>query len=554
MNRESSTYFSQLPQIHINRSKIIKDHSLRTTWNVGDLVPCYIDSVDPGTTISMKLSSVMRTQTPLFPTMDTLYTDILFFAIPYRLVWSHFKEFWGETPSAWIPQVEYEIPQIKTDSTHLFSAKSVADYMGLPVNVANISVSALPIRAYVRVWNDWFRSTVVDQEAANTTADTDSIAYTGTGSPELYAYRGGSLLKVNKMHDLFTSALKEPQRGPAVTIPLGDWAPVYPKTDTVTPRTGTINALTWDTTTSGGLATGSHNLYTGKTSSTAPTTTYEDSTSYTAGTGSLVFPNNLWTDLSQATAATISSLRSALALQHYFEQIARYGNRYREQLRGVWGVDPSDKTLQVTEYLGGVRIPHSMQTVVQTSSTDATSPQGNTAAFSHTVSSDEIFTKSFEEHTLILGVLCTRYRHSYSQGIPAMWSKKKFTDFWIPQFEGISEVPVYNKEIYATGTSTDDEVFGYQEYGYPERYGYGNIVTSEMRPTYAQSLDAWHFGDYYTQLPTLSSAWMKEDKGNVDRSLAVTSAVSDQLFGDFYFHPTYVLPMPIYSIPGMSKF
>lgn len=547
MNRESSSYFSELPEVHIPRSKIVKEHGLKTTWSVGDLVPIYLDSVDPGSTISMSMASVMRLQTPLYPTMDTLFTDIFFFAIPYRLVWTHWKEFWGENPNAWYPQVQYEVPQIITYSAP-FTAKSVADYMGFPTGVTGLSVSALPFRAYARVWNDWFRSTPLQQEAPNSVADNN--LYNGVD-----AYRGGALLKVNKMHDLFTSALPSPQRGPEVTLPLGSWAPVYPRSETIDPSTvsGTMGALTWSTGTATDLTTGYHNMYVGKVGSTSPNVSYAKDSTENPGSSTLVFPNNLWTDLSAASAATVGALRSALAVQHFFEASARYGGRYTEILKGIFNVTSPDARLQRTEYLGGVRIPHTMQTVVQTSSTDSTSPQGNTGAFSHTVSKDEIFTKSFTEHTIILGCLCTRYKHSYSQGVPAMWDKKTLWDFYLPQMNGISEVPLKNKYIYATGTSTDEEVFGYQEYGFAERYGQGDIVTGEMRPNYAQTLDAWHYGDYYNSLPILGSTWIQEDKSNVDRTLAVSSGLADQLFGDFYFKPTYVVPMPIYSLPGMDK-
>lgn len=552
MNRETTSYFSELPEVHIPRSKIEKAHGLKTTWSVGDLVPIYLDHVDPGTTISMKMASVMRMQTPLFPTMDPLFTDIMFFAIPYRLVWDSWKQFWGENSSAWYPQVEKTIPQVITTNTYKFTAKSLADYMGFPVGVGGISVSILPFRSYVRVWNDWFRSTPLQQEATSGTSD-NNVTLNGSATVK-QTYAGGDLLKVNKMHDLFTSCLPSPQRGPETTIPLGDWAPVYPRSTTVTPRTGTVAGEIFKTF-DGTTLTNQHLMYLNYPASPANTNgslgvgTTEESTTSTKG----VYPVNLWADLSLASSATVSALRSALAVQHFFEASARYGGRYTEILKGIFNVTSPDARLQRTEYLGGVRIPHSMQTVVQTSSTDTTSPQGNTAAFSHTVSKDELFTKSFSEHCILLGVLCTRYKHSYSQGIPAAWSRKKIWDFYLPQMNGVSEVPVYNREIYATGTSTDDEVFGYQEYGYPERYGSGDMVTSEMRPTYSQSLAAWHYGDNYNALPTLGNTWIQEDRANVDRTLAVSSGLADQLFGDFYFKPTYVLPMPIYSIPGMDK-
>lgn len=540
MNRESTSYFEELPEVHIPRSKIIKEHGLKTTWNVGDIVPIYLDSVDPGTTVTMRMASVMRMQTPLFPTMDPLFTDIMFFAIPYRLCWEHWVNFWGENPNPWYPEVEYEVPQIKTGSTpneNTFEAKSLADYLGFPVGVPNLSVSAIPFRSYVRVFNDWFRSTPLEQEAPNTTTDAD-VTYDST-----YAYKGGALLKANKMHDLFTSCLPSPMRGPEVSLPLGSWAPV--QTRNITHETGP--ALTWQRV--GGTAVGGNYPIV----ATSGGATNVGASTMNPGTASLT-PTNLWADLGNATAATISALRSALAVAHFFEASARYGGgRYIEILKGIFGVDSPDARLQRTEYLGGTRIPHAMQTVVQTSSTNEVSPQGNTGAMSHTVTKDELFTKSFTEHTIILGVMVTRYKHSYSQGIPAMWSKKKLWDFYLPQMNGVSEVPVYNREIFAQGTNADDEVFGYQEYGYAERYGSGDTVTAEMRPTYEQSLDAWHYGDYYESLPVLGSQWIKEDKSNVDRTLAVSSGLADQLFGDFYFKPTYVLPMPIYSLPGMDK-
>lgn len=553
MNRETESYFRELPEVHIQRSKIEKPHRLKTTWNIGDCVPIYVDEVLAGTSISMSMASVMRMATPLFPTMDNLYTDFLWFYVPYRLVWDHWANMWGENPNAWYPQIEYQVPQIKTttNTNNQFGAKTIADYMGLPIDTPDISVSALPFRAYVKIWNDWFRSDPLQQEAPNVTNDTDlNAARTGRTT---YTYRGAECLKANKLHDMFTSCLPSAQRGPEITLPLGDWAPVYPRTDTVTPRTGTVSALTWDTTSTSGLTTGSHNLYTGKTTSSAPTTTYQDSASYTASTGSLVYPNNLWTDLSNATAATVGELRTALAVQHFYETLARYGGgRYTEFLRAIFGVVSPDARLQRSEYLGGKRVPHNIATVVQTSSTDSTSPQGNTGAYSHTADADDMFTKSFTEPGVVMCIMVTRYKHTYNQGIPKMFLHKKWTDFYLPQFNGISEVPVYQKELYATGTSTDDEVFGYQEYGYEYRY-MPDMVTAEMRTTYAQSLDAWHYADHYTQKPVLGASWIAEDKSNVDRTLVVSSGLSNQMLGDFYFNPTYVLPMPIYSIPGMDK-
>lgn len=544
MNRESETYFSELPEVHVQRSKIEKPHGLKTTWTVGDIIPIYVDDILPGTTISMKMAAVMRMQTPLNPTMDNLYTDIMWFFCPYRLTWNHWRNMWGQNDQPWYPQVEYEVPQVVTTTSAKFEPKSLADYMGLPVGVAGLSVNALPFRAYCRIWNEWFRSTPLQQETPTTLNDTSHMTTSET-------FKGGNILKANKIHDYFTSALPSSQYGPEVTLPLGTLAPVITKFENHENSGYPIN---WQTSSENILPNGIYRygitMTNSNTSSSAGIKTNTEEFSQALDYD--LTPVNLYTDLTKASSATVSALRSALAIQHFYEAEARYGSRYTEFLRGIFGVVSPDARLSRTEYLGGKRIPHMVQTVVQTSSTDATSPQGNTGAYSHTADADEMFTKSFTEHGVLIGLLVTRYKHTYDQGIPQMFSRKKWTDYYIPQFNGISEVPVYNKEIYAQGTSADDEVFGYQEYGASYRY-MPDQVTSEMRTTYSQSLDSWHYADHYTTKPVLGATWIQENRSNVDRTLAVSSGLADQLFGDFYFKPTYVLPMPIYSTPGLDK-
>ena len=200
-----------------------------------------------------------------------------------------------------------------------------------------------------------------------------------------------------------------------------------------------------------------------------------------------------------------------------------------------------------------------MDQVLQTSSTDAVSPQGNTAAFSCTVNTEEdLFTHSFTEHGTLIGLACIRTDHTYQQGINRMWSRKKWTDFYVPQLANLGEVPILNKELYAQGTNVldsdgnivDDQVFGYQEAWADYRY-MPSRVSGEMRSSYAQSLDAWHYADDYSTLPTLSSGWIDETENNIDRTISVQHTTANQFFGDFYFDPVYVRPMPVYSIPAM---
>lgn len=543
MSRNSESRFALNPtNIDISRSRFDRSCSVKTSFNVGDLIPFYVDEVLPGDTHQIDTSKVVRLQTLITPMMDNLYLDTYYFFVPNRLVWEHWKEFNGEnTESAWIPSVDYSIPQITSPSGG-WSVGTIADYMGLPTGVENLSVSALPFRAYSLICSDWFR----DQnlcDPLNVPVDDSTVVGVNTAEFVTDCCRGGKPYRAAKYHDYFTSCLPSPQKGPDVQIPVaeGQSLPVVPLAQQVT--------LPPDAT---GMLWKSHPDSTGKDFGvTSSGSNWNPSQSNTNSTNNVLI-SNLWAIQSgDVTAATINQLRMAFQIQKLYEKDARGGTRYIEVLKAHFGVTSPDARLQRPEYLGGNRVPISVNQVIQQSGTSqGTTPQGNVAGMSHTTDYNSDFTRSFTEHGYIIGLMVCRYDHTYQQGIERHWSRKTRFDYYWPVFANIGEQAVLNKEIYAQGTSADGEVFGYQEAWADYRYK-PSRVTGEMRSSYAQSLDSWHLADDYSELPKLSPTWIFENPSNVDRVLAVQSSVSNQLFADVYIQNRTTRPMPMYSVPGL---
>lgn len=567
MNRETELHFGSVPQITQQRSKFDISNSVKTSFNAGDLVVLKSFEILPGDTIEMDMATVIRAATPIFPVMDNSFLSVYAFYVPNRLVWSHWEEFWGQNEDPWTQQIEYQVPKINSGENG-FAPGSLADYLGYPTLVPNIEVGALEARAYCKIWNDWFRDENLKKCAHIYTDDTNRTAVQNiTGDYVTDTELLGPLCKSAKIHDMFTSCLPSPQKGPAVTLPLGEWAPVGARWNTnyndpkavpttLNPYPNVIDQYGKPSKGMKAITTTAHYQGTpGVTDPTGSTLSKIDRGIYnegelTAASDYLGF-NNLWTDLSQATAATINQLRTAFAIQKYYEAAGRNGTRYIEYLRSVFGVQSSDARLQMAEYLGGTNININIDQVLQTSSTDAVTPQGNTAAFSCTVDKDNLFTKSFEEHgyLMILGTL--RTEHTYQQGIPKRAMRFKWTDFYNPYFANLGEMAITNDQIYAQGTSEDKEAFGYQE-AWVEYRTEPNTITGAMRSnTPGGSLDAWHYADNYSSCPRLSSSWIDETTANIDRTIAVTSQLAHQFWGDIYFKMSRTACMPAYSIPGL---
>lgn len=548
MNRNSEQHYAQVPHAEIRRAKFQRDFNLLTTMNEGDLVPIYLDEVLPADTFKINLNALVRMATPLYPVMDNAYMDFYFFFVPARLLWKHFQNLMGQNDSTfWAETTEYTTP-VTTAPEGGWNVGTLADYFGIPTGVSGLKVNSLPFRAYAKVWNEWFRDENLQQPVTQSMDDTTTTGV-NTGTNLSDAEAGGLPLKVCKYKDYFTSCLPSPQKAAEpVTIPMLGNAPVKIYGDAE--LTSEPNWLYDERSYIGG------NTARAKIYATDPTTNEKNKNKLSwngvynghTDTEQIAY---IGADLSNITGATINELRQAIAVQHIFERDARTGTRYKEILKGAWGVTSPDARLDRSEYIGGHRMPINVNQVIQTSSTDSTSPQGNTGAYSMTTLSRNMCTYSATEHGYVLGLAAIRVDHSYQQGLSRLWTRSTRFSYYDPMLANLGEQAVLNQEIYAQGKAKDEEVFGYQEAWADYRYR-TNMVTSEMRSSYTQTLDAWHYADKYDALPTLSSTWIKEGTENIDRTLAVQSSNSHQFICNFFYEQAWTRPMPIYSVPGID--
>lgn len=557
MNRNNERHFLQVPQMHTSRTRFNRDQTILTTFDSGRLIPFFVDEVLPGDTFQVDTSAIIRMTTPKYPVMDDAFIDFYYFYCPNRILWDNFKQFMGEVEETpWTPSKTYKVPEIiinGTEKTPQPFEKSILDYMGVPTKVKkSFKINALPIRAYVKIWNEFFRDQNVGNAATIKTDDED-VYYaddqTDVGMEEELkkACKGGKCLPVNRYHDYFSSCLPYPQRGPEVTLPLSGNAMVTGYTNkNYTDKTRIYANSFFDGSTNPGNV--ENRLY----------AIAQDGSNGAAylnigdGTGSDHGVAYLGADLSSVTAATINDLRKAVAVQQYYEAMARGGSRYREQVQALWDVTISDKTVQIPEYLGGGRYHVNMNQIVQTSASTPNdmSPLGETGAMSVTPINESSFTKSFEEHGFVIGVMCVRHNRTYQQGLERFWSRTDRLDYYVPQFANLGEQPVKKKEIMLTGTATDEETFGYQE-AWADYRMKPNRVSGLMRSNAEGTLDFWHYADNYEKVPTLSQEWIAEGKNEIARTLIVQH--EDQFFGAIRVANKTTRCMPLYSVPGLYK-
>lgn len=529
--------FSQVPQVNLPRSTFPRSQGYKTTFNAGYLIPVYVEEALPGDTFRMKATMFARLLSPLKqPIMDNLTLDVHYFGVPYRLVYEFWEEMNGQQTDPDDP-TDYLIPQVLTPASVGAAVGSLADYMGIPVGIPLLPFSVMWFRAYNLIFNQWYR----DQNLQ------DSVPVPTDEGPDTYT--DYPLLKRNKRHDYFTSCLPWPQKGPDVLLPLGSTAPVLRDAtstqhlDVYVAATGIKIALADDVGHSAG----------GRLISTS------------LGTPEIQLDprGTLYADLDAAVGASINSIRESVTLQHMYELDARGGTRYTENLKVMFGVTSPDERLQRPEYLGGGSFSVNVHPITnQTVGTGANS-LGVLGGMGTIGVKNAGFSKSFTEHTLILGIVSVRADLTYQQGLHRKWSRRTRIDHYIPPLANLGEQAVLNKELYCQGPAVvnpatsipyDDEAFGYQERWGEYRYGQ-SLITGQMRSGVANTLDIWHLSQELADVanvpPPLNEDFIMETPP-MARVKAVTTNTPDFIL-DAFFDVVTARVMPLYSVPGVDR-
>lgn len=514
--------FSNLPQVEIPRSSFDRSFAHKTTFDAGLLIPIFLDEGLPGDSFNVNLNAFARLATPVNPIMDNMKMDVHYWAVPKRLVWDNFVKMMGEQENPG-DSIDFETPLLASFAPP--APESLSDYFGLPTNAILNGVHCLFHRAYNLIWNEWYRDQNLQDALPVPKGD-------GPDPDTNYAVQ-----RRGKRKDYFTSALPWPQKpnidGGSVQIPLGTSAPIV----------GFGPLFDQSPTTGGTVIKNSKGQN-------------EALTNYFLGSEANIFASkvlggaypDITADLSSATASTINELRQAFQVQRMLERDARGGTRYTELIKSHFGVTSPDARLQRPEYLGGGTANVIVSPIAQTSSTDETTPQGNLSAVG-TVSMNGVgFTKSFTEHTLIIGLVSVRADLTYQQGLPRMFSRSTRYDYYWPTLSHLGEQPILNKEIYyQNNPSQDNAVFGYQERYAEYRYK-PSMITGKFRSTFAQPLDSWHLSQEFTELPALNETFIQEDPP-VDRVIAVQD--EPHFIFDSFTNMRCARPMPLYGVPGL---
>lgn len=551
--RNKNGYQSKISRINSKRSIFPIRYSRKQTINASYITPIMCKKVVPGETLYINLENFSRLNTQVTCPIDNLTMETFFFYAPERIVWEDFRKFIGEVIDE-DDTTEYLVPQIEIPAEKN-TAGSIFNYLSKSRLGKKAKVSAIPFRIHNAIWNRFFRDTDC-QKAKRVKRDSsdDSI--------ELY-----DLYRIHKSRDYFTNSTRDLQAGEPISLPLGTEAPVVGNGKTIGVQTYLNNELKYG---SPIFANGNLNVYDGnynkEINEARSGSSLNNSGNAGIGLTEEVGKSGLVALLNQATAATIDTLRQGIMVQEYKEALNRGGQRYSDIMANVYGVTLADNTIQEPIYLGGTSTPFFTNPVVQTSSTDSTTPQGNIAGFGTTGDNGKVINASFDEFGWVIGYVVVKAMPQYQQGLDRQWTEKDIYEYFNPYFNNLSDQPIKRQEIFMEdydavdeeGEILNDKIFGYIGRNDHLRY-FKNEIAGELNSEYEYTLDSWHYAEKFETAPENNADFMEDKTYEIlDRSMAYIwedeeqTVKAPQVIADFLFTGIATEPIPTNPVPKIS--
>lgn len=430
------------------------------TGDMGQLLPVGLWEVLPGDTFQHNSAVMVRLSPMVAPVMHGMEVRIHHWFVPYRLLWEDFEKFITGGPDGMDASTP---PQIVCTGN-----QPVLDHMGVPQNTG-LSVSAAPVRAYNLIWNDFYR----DQDLQAERGEDDA-----------------TLAPICWEKDQYTTARPWPQKGPEVTIPLGEYAP--------------IRGLGYET---AGIPATVHDI---NTLQPLTATDFREAVVRIYENGQTIPGHDrVFADLSMAGSAPVDEVRRAFALQRFAEARARYGSRYVEYLRYL-GVKSADGRGESAEYLGGGRARINISEVLQTAPEtglggDADTEYGVGDLYGHGIAAmrSNRYRRFFDEHGWVLSLLSVRPKALYMDGVDKMWLRRDREDFFQKELQYIGQEPIKMEQIYTGDMSRFGETWGWQD-----RYRDYREASSRVSGEFRDVLDYWHLGRGFAGPPALNAAFV----------------------------------------------
>ena len=542
--------FSKVAISDPQKSVFNLNHSKKLSAQAGDIIPVFCQYTMPGDKFKINASLFARTLALKAPMMQNVNIDMHFFSVPLRLIWNDWERFISgpQKPNAqgkWDPDPVhpyFTLKQLEKSAivdNKLWSTGSLADYFGFPVTPKShkitdneylnrdtkTKIDSLPFRAYHLIYREWYRDeNLIDENWIPTGSGKEDDANISTF---LLSKRSRAWKK-----DYFTSALPFPQRGEDVLLPLVDANTNNKPTNASVVGTGKL------------IGKGSTGTLTLPVSGSAVRVDDTGTVDFTLESGKFS------ADISNLRSSTIIEIRRAFALQKWFENSARLGARYIEQMLAHFGVQSSDARLQRPEFLGGTSIPLVVDSVAQTSESNIT-PQGTLTGTATAIGGDSLVNYFCEEHCLIIGLLTIRPQNQYVLGIPRQFQMFERFDFPFPEFANIGEQAISKNELFFNPLA-DNNFQKANTFGYTPRYAEFKYIPSTIHGDFQDTLNYWTMARKFDRSVALNQSFIdiKSASASNKRPFAFQDASQDDYIIQINFDCTAVRPLPYFSNPG----